>query len=251
MAVPRRLSGIALTLVVAALTAAGCADRAPQAQAVPEVGWLVADHSCAPDRVRAQADAVVRSGLRDVGFRELFIDCNDEDRARIDADSGVRADLASLGLHVHPLPSAQRRTAVDAASATPSGLRTEVTRRVMRAEPLVVTGDLPAVPRGTVEMLRNPEIGELVRDRRAAPGAEVNGDPETYSRAIGERGLLVSFTNTGPVGRDMSIPIADLGLAGDDVVPAREVWSGRRIKAEDGELTIRVGAGDAALLRIG
>ena len=242
MAVPRRLSGIALTLVVAALTAAGCADRAPQAQAVPEVGWLVADHSCAPDRVRAQADAVVRSGLRDVGFRELFIDCNDEDRARIDADSGVRADLASLGLHVHPLPSAQRRTAVD---------RTEVTRRVMRAEPLVVTGDLPAVPRGTVEMLRNPEIGELVRDRRAAPGAEVNGDPETYSRAIGERGLLVSFTNTGPVGRDMSIPIADLGLAGDDVVPAREVWSGRRIKAEDGELTIRVGAGDAALLRIG
>lgn len=77
------------------------------------------------------------------------------------------------------------------------------------------------------------------------------GNTSVYSRAIGERGLLVSLTNATGAPTDMAVRVTDLGLAGDDLVPARDVWTGERIRAADGSLTIRVDAGDTALLRIG
>ena len=71
------------------------------------------------------------------------------------------------------------------------------------------------------------------------------------ANVIGDLGLVASLTNREHLARDMHVDLAELNLAGDDTVAATDLWTGRRIQAAHGALTIRVGGGDTVLLRIG
>ncbi|WP_026918429.1 hypothetical protein [Gordonia shandongensis] len=242
-------AGCAAAAVLATLTACGT-DELPNDD-VPVVGVLVnADRPCGAtsEDVRRQADAVVERGLRDAGFRTVLVDCAGSSRDRYDGD---RDYLAERGLALRFPDREQTRVAIHADQPYARTLRTAVTHRVMAAEPLVVSGDVAALPEPTNRVLVNREVLAFVTDERGAPGADVLGDPEVSSRAIGERGLLVAMNNRDEHRREMSVEISDLGLAGDDMVPARDVWSGREITSSDGVLRIEVPGGDTALLRIG
>lgn len=254
MTVLRRLGAAALAAVaiVAALT--GCVrDEPARSTPIPEVGWLVAAPPCraSADQIRMQADELIRTGLRDVGFRTVFVDCDGGQRSRYTGDARLTGDLAARGLGVAFPDRAERAAAIDVVRGSTAQVRSAVTDRVIGAEPLVASADLAAVSQQTLAALRNREVVGFVRDSRNAPGAAVLDAPDIFSRAIGEQGLLISLVNRTPAVREMSVQVTDLGLAGDDLVPARNVWTGQRIRASGGALTIRVPADDTALLRIG
>ncbi|WP_066161666.1 alpha-galactosidase [Gordonia hydrophobica] len=250
----RKLGATALAVVACLAVLTACVDSEPeQSRPLPAIGWLVAATPCAADadQIRAQADHLVQTGLRDAGFRTVFVDCDGTDRHRYRADNRLSDHLAELGLHLDFPDAAERAAAIDVARGTTAQVRTAVTHRVIDAEPLLASADLATLAPATVAALTNPEVTGFVRDSRDAPGAPVLDAPDVFSRAIGEKGLLVSLVNRGGAAREMSVHVIDLGLAGDDLVPARDVWTGRRIKASGGALTIRVPAADTALLRIG
>ncbi|MGB6244925.1 hypothetical protein [Gordonia sp. (in: high G+C Gram-positive bacteria)] len=251
----RGRSSLAWVAVVVAVfaTVAGCARPPAPHGPPPAVGAMVPAASCRADgaAIREQADALVRTGLRETGFHTVFVDCAGAGRRAYTDDAALSGYLAERGLTLDFPDAAERSAAVDIAAASDARVRTDLTRRVMLAQPLIVASDIGALPPATLDVLNHREVVEIARDRREAPGAQVLDDPGMYSRAIGEQGLLVSLTNSTPATRDLAVRVADLGLAGDDLVPARDVWTGRRIRAADGVLTIAVPARDTALLRIG
>ncbi|ALG85520.1 hypothetical protein [Gordonia phthalatica] len=254
MAALRRLTAAASAVVAGAALLTGCVRTEPDRSGPPpEVGWLVAAPPCraSADQIRTQADELVRTGLRDVGFRTVFVDCDGGERKRYTGDAQLTRDLAARGLDVAFPDRTERSAAIDVERGSTAQVRTAVTERVIRAEPLVASADLAAVSPPTLAALSTREVVDFVRDSRNAPGAPVLDAPDIFSRAIGEKGLLISLVNRTSVARDMSVQVTDLNLAGDDLVPARNVWTGQRIKASDGALTIRVPADDTALLRIG
>ncbi|EGD55286.1 alpha-galactosidase [Gordonia neofelifaecis] len=245
---------VVIAAVLVAVGVAGCAEDSDQSApdgAVPNLGWLVRSFgTCAAteQQVRDQAQRLVATGLRDAGYRTVLVDCRGAGQARYRAPADQRF-LAGLGIRLSFLGDTTSVVAADMPRV--EALRTAVTRHVMEARPLIPSADLATVPAANIATLANREALELLRDPRAAPGAPVHDDREVYSRAIGERGLLVSLTNGSGADRSMSVGVRELGLAGDDLVPARDIWTGRRITAQDGELTIPVRSGDSALLRIG
>ena len=254
MTVLRRTAAAALSVVAVAGALTGCVrDEPERTEPIPEVGWLVAAPPCraSAEQIRAQADELVRTGLRDVGFRKVFVDCDGGERRRYTEDAQLSADLTERGLDVAFPSREQRASAIDVARGSTAEVRTAVTDRVMRAEPLVASADLADVPQATLRVLSTGEVVDFVRDSRNAPGAAVLDAPDIFSRAIGKKGLLVSLVNRSSAPRQMAVQVTDLGLAGDDLVPARNVWTGERIRADSGSLTIRVPAADTALLRIG
>lgn len=247
----RRCAAAVVAAAASVALAAGCADSdEPEAEPSP-IGVVVEpDRACGAtsDQVRRKADAVVETGLRAVGYTSVFVPCDGAARSRYDDD---RAYLAQRGLRLEFTTPSERSAVVHMRRGRVRALRTDVSKRVMLAQPLIVDGDLSKLSTAETAALTNRRVLDLVRDPRNDPGAHVKDRDDVYSRAIGEQGLLVSFTNVGDQRRDMSVDIADLGLAGDDEVPALDVWTGERIVASGGSLTASVARGDTALLRIG
>lgn len=252
MGLLRRRVAIALSVIACAALLAGCVEPTPERdEPLPSMGWMVdvpGTCNASVEEVRAHAEQLVQTGLRDAGFRTVLVLCSGRERAKYRTREEIDF-LSGLGLRLGFLDSG--RGAFYAAMPRSQPLRTVVTRRVMEAELLIASAPPATLSPENLEVLTNRDVMELLRDPRAAPGAPVLGNASVYSRAIGERGLLVSLTNGRGAPKDMSVGVADLGLSGDDVVPARDVWTGERITASDGALTIHVDTGDTALLRIG
>lgn len=245
--------------VVAAVAAmavvGGCAPQTPAPESVPTpvLGWTT-DHQCGTtaDQVRHTADGLVDRGLRNAGYRTIFVVCDLTVPVSTDTDPalGRYLDERGLSLRVVKAMDPAVRGHVDA-TLTPPLLRTAMTRLTMSAAPIVFGTDPGALPQAQLSVVGNANVLALDQDSRGAPGAPILDDKERSSRAIGEQGLLVSLTNGQGHARAMSVGVAELGMLGDDTVVATDVWTGRHIKASDGILSISVGPSDTALLRIG
>ena len=248
-------------LIAALLALAGCAPAAeePQQAPPPALGFLVgyAGECSGPggeisvERIRAQAEGLVRAGLRDAGYATLFVPCDEPVRAVDDAE--LRRYLDEQRIRIERVRVDDHRVASVIPAGVPDNVvRSAITRRIMLAESLVFSGEIARLPTASLELIADRQVIELARDDRRVPGAPVGGDQRVYSRAIGESGLLVSLSRGGPESSpEVSVAIADLNLAGDDSVPATDVWTGRRIHSVDGRLAVTLSPGDTALLRIG
>lgn len=244
----------ATLLATAALAGCSVAEPPPVPAEPPLQGWLIAaDDGCAvtSDQLRTTADGLQRSGLSDAGYATVVVACAG-DLSFVDR-SAETDYLRGRGVSLRVLaPSDARvRSAIDA--RLPADIqRTAVTRAVMAAESVVVSGDARVdLSPENAAVLTNGEVLHMLRDDRRAPGAPVREDPDVSVRAVGATGLLVSLTNSGADRRAVSVDIADLNLSGDDSVAATDLWTGQRLRAVDGLLSVDLDPGASALLAIG
>jgi alpha-galactosidase len=106
----RRGQGIGMSAVLTALLLAGSAQAAPAAAPAaptPPMGWNSWNHFAAKiddATVRAQADAMVSSGLRDAGYRYINIDDTwegERDSAGVIHPNAKFPDMKALADYVH------------------------------------------------------------------------------------------------------------------------------------------------------
>lgn len=137
-----------------------------------------------------------------------------------------------------------------AGDLTESEQRTQMSMWAMMAAPLIVGVDLTTMPGTAARILTNGAIVRIDQDARVSAGARVAGNPEIWSRALGDKGLVVSLTNRGKAPRRLSVTLSDLGLNGDTTVAGVDAWTGERYRAAGGRLTVTVAAHDTAVLTI-
>ena len=106
------------------------------------------------------------------------------------------------------------------------------------------------MPASAARTLTNTAIVRIDQDERVSAGARVANNPEVWSRAVGDKGLVVSLTNRGKAPRKLSVALSDLGLNGDATVAGVDAWTGERHQAVNGRLTVTVAAHDTAVLTI-
>lgn len=140
--------------------------------------------------------------------------------------------------------------AVGDGALTPAMERTQMSMWAMMAAPLFAGTDLTAMSPETVAILKNQAIIAIDQDARVRAGAQVDDDPEIWSRALGEKGIVVSMTNRQAHPRTMSVSLSSLGLVGDATVAAVDAWSGTRYAADRGALSATVAAHDTVVLQI-
>ena len=137
-----------------------------------------------------------------------------------------------------------------AGDLTESEQRTQLSMWAMMAAPLILGVDLTSMPASAARTLTNTAIVGIDQDERVSAGARVASNPEVWSRAIGDKGLVVSLTNRGKAPRKLSVTLSDLGLNGDATVAGVDAWTGERHQAVNGRLTVTVAAHDTAVLTI-
>ncbi|MGO3328404.1 hypothetical protein [Gordonia sp. (in: high G+C Gram-positive bacteria)] len=239
--------------VLSAFGLSGCtADRVPAEEPTPVLGWVVGD-GCGTlaDRVRAEADGLVARGVADAGYRSLYVVCDATEPAALE-DPALHAYLGERGLDLAVVPPNDEAVDESIRADTPlPALRTAITRHVMSAQPLVFSGAAALLDDAHLATVANSDVLSIGRDGRRTAGAPIKGDDERYSRAIGSQGLVVSLTNGESGPRDLSFDLAEVNLAGDDIVVATDVWTGRRVQASGGTISVPVASTDSALLRIG
>jgi len=137
-----------------------------------------------------------------------------------------------------------------AGDLTESEQRTQLSMWAMMAAPLILGVDLTSMPASAARTLTNTAIVRIDQDERVSAGARVANNPEVWSRAVGDKGLVVSLTNRGKAPRKLSVALSDLGLNGDATVAGVDAWTGERHQAVNGRLTVTVAAHDTAVLTI-
>lgn len=139
---------------------------------------------------------------------------------------------------------------VGSSGLTPAQQRTQISMWSMMAAPLIAGNDLTNMSQQTLDTLRNTAIIAIDQDSRVVAGAMVDDDPEVWSRAIGEKGLVISLTNRADHARTLSVSLGSIGLVGDASVTGVDAWTGRSFTAQHGELSVPVGVHDTVVLEI-
>lgn len=139
---------------------------------------------------------------------------------------------------------------VGSTGLTPAQQRTQISMWSMMAAPLIAGNDLTNMSQQTLDTLRNTAIIAIDQDSRVVAGAMVDDDPEVWSRAIGEKGLVISLTNRADHARTLSVSLGSIGLVGDASATGVDAWTGRSFTAQHGELSVPVGVHDTVVLEI-
>lgn len=139
---------------------------------------------------------------------------------------------------------------VGSSGLTAAEQRTQMSMWSMMAAPLIAGNDLTNMSQQTLDTLRNAAIIAIGQDSRVVAGAMVDDDPEVWSRAIGDKGLVISLTNRSDHARTLSVSLGSVGLVGDASVTGVDAWTGRSFTAQHGELSVPVGVHDTAVLEI-
>ena len=139
---------------------------------------------------------------------------------------------------------------VGSSGLTAAEQRTQMSMWSMMAAPLIAGNDLTNMSQQTLDTLRNAAIIAIDQDSRVVAGAMVDDDPEVWSRAIGDKGLVISLTNRSDHARTLSVSLGSVGLVGDASVTGVDAWTGRSFTAQHGELSVPVGVHDTAVLEI-
>ncbi|MFZ2509717.1 MAG: hypothetical protein WAW85_01310 [Gordonia sp. (in: high G+C Gram-positive bacteria)] len=250
-----RWAGRSLVVGCVVLATACSAPEPKQANdEPPQLGWLLppTDGVCRTvDEVRRTADRLVASGLAEAGYRTVFVVCDDARQLDLEPTDRTALEAARIALAV--IGRADRRVTQTLGAQLPAtDLQRGMTQAAIAADPIIVAGDSRVLlsPEQRA-VLTNHAVLAVVLDRRRVPGGSVGGGGAVAARAIGEKGIVVSLINAAGAPHRITVAIADLNLAGDDSVPATELWTGVRQVAVDGELGADLPAGGSALLRVG
>ncbi|MFT4199900.1 hypothetical protein [Gordonia sp. (in: high G+C Gram-positive bacteria)] len=243
-----RVAAASTVLLGVALTA--CAVN-PPTPPIPQPHWL-GRVGCSIGDVLPVVDGLVRSGLRDAGYRHLIVEACADAPSR-DAVATAAADRGVVVVTARP-----DRGLDIPATPDPARLRSDLTAAVMAARPIVVDGDPRSSAPGVGEVLANRDVLELAADERVGVGGPVprgairvdpDGEvPEVSSRAIGRKGLIVALHNPRSTTATIDVATAALGLAG--TIHGVDAWTGREYTSSGGRLGGPIGPGDTLLIRI-
>ncbi|WP_132991928.1 hypothetical protein [Gordonia zhaorongruii] len=243
-----------LTAVVVAGSVTACTADEEHTDAVPpQLGWVVGSGcESTPDEVRGFADGIVDTGLSEAGYRSLYVVCDRRTPPATVSDGDLNGYLEQRGLRLSAVRSTDPLVRHTMAAEEPvPALRTGITRQVMNAQPLTFSRAPDHLDGERLATITNENAIAIARDGRASAGAPILDNRDLYSRAVGDQGLVLSMSNGSSAPRTMSITLSDIGLVGDATVAATEIWTGRRVQAADGRLTVKVGSADSALLTVG
>ncbi|MEU9037471.1 ricin-type beta-trefoil lectin domain protein [Streptomyces sp. NPDC048352] len=129
--------------------------------------------------------------------------------------------------------------------------RSQVGLWAMMAAPFILSSEVSALTPGGLAALGNTRLIALDQDPMGRQGAVVSSNAtfEVLVRPLAGGDRAVAVLNRSGNARDVSVPLADVGLPGACVVDAEDLWSGRRGEVADA-LTGRLGAHDTMVWRL-
>ncbi|MEU8435188.1 ricin-type beta-trefoil lectin domain protein [Streptomyces sp. NPDC029216] len=129
--------------------------------------------------------------------------------------------------------------------------RSQVGLWAMMAAPFILSSDVSALSPGGLAALGNTRLIALDQNPLGRQGAVVSSNAtfEVLVRPLANGDRAVAVLNRSGADRDVSVPLADVGLPAPCVVDAEDLWSGKRTETGDA-LTGRVGAHDTAVWRL-
>ncbi|MCX5193044.1 ricin-type beta-trefoil lectin domain protein [Streptomyces sp. NBC_00249] len=128
--------------------------------------------------------------------------------------------------------------------------RSQVGLWAMMAAPFILSSDVSRLTPEGLAALGDTDLIELDQDPLGRQGAVVSSNAtfEVLARPLAGGERAVAVLNRSGAARDISVPLADIGLPAC-TVDAEDLWSGRRTEVSDA-LTGRLGAHDTAVWRL-
>ncbi|MDJ0382731.1 ricin-type beta-trefoil lectin domain protein [Streptomyces sp. G-G2] len=128
--------------------------------------------------------------------------------------------------------------------------RSQVALWAMMAAPFILSSDVSKLTRGGLDALGNTRMIALDQDPMGRQGAVVSssGTLDVLVRPLADGDRAVAVLNRSGGAREVSLPLAGLGLRGC-VVGAQDLWSGRREEVVH-TLSTTVAAHDTAVWRL-
>ncbi|MFJ9643131.1 ricin-type beta-trefoil lectin domain protein [Streptomyces sp. NPDC101206] len=128
--------------------------------------------------------------------------------------------------------------------------RSQVGLWAMMAAPFILSSDVSALTPGGLAALGNADLIALDQDRMGRQGAVVSANAtfEVLARPLANGDRAVAVLNRSGSTRDISVPLADIGLY-DCTVDAKDLWTGSRTEVS-ASLTGRLAAHDTAVWRL-
>ena len=133
---------------------------------------------------------------------------------------------------------------------TPDERRTLLTLWSIARSPLIMGGDLRHLDAPTLALLTNREVLAVNQASDGnRPHFVADGTRIWSATPADGRGRYVALFNTGAEARDVSLPLAALGLRGTQ--PVRDLWAGEASAPATDRLTRRIPPHGAGLYRVG
>ncbi|CAL9597599.1 hypothetical protein SUDANB120_05375 [Streptomyces sp. enrichment culture] len=128
--------------------------------------------------------------------------------------------------------------------------RSQVALWAMMAAPFILSSDVSALTPGGLAALGNTDLIALDQDPMGRQGAVVSANAtfEVLARPLANGDRAVAVLNRSAATRDISVPLADIGLYGCTVT-AKDLWSGGRTEVS-GNLAGKLAGHDTAVWRL-
>jgi alpha-galactosidase len=132
---------------------------------------------------------------------------------------------------------------------TPDEMHLQMTAWCMLAAPLLIGTDLTKLDALTLSILTNDEVIAVNQDElgRQAVIAKKDGDFHTWTKPLVDGATAVAIFNRSDVEANISVKLADIGIAGDCRV--RDVWRQWDVGTVDA-ITVRVGPHGAEMFKV-
>jgi alpha-galactosidase len=126
--------------------------------------------------------------------------------------------------------------------------RTHMSLWALLAAPLLAGNDLSKMSDETKSILMNKAVIAVDQDKLGKQGDRVsqNGELEVWSKPLGGGAVAVGLFNRGTSAAEMSVKLSDVGASG----AVTDLWSGKNVKAKDGEVKASVPMHGVVLLRV-
>ncbi|MCX4524580.1 MULTISPECIES: ricin-type beta-trefoil lectin domain protein [unclassified Streptomyces] len=128
--------------------------------------------------------------------------------------------------------------------------RSQVGLWAMMAAPFILSSDVSQLTPAGLKALGNADLIELDQDPMGRQGAVVSSNAtfEVLARPLANGDRAVAVLNRSGNTRDISVPLADIGLD-SCTVDAKDLWSGARTEVSD-SLTGKLAGHDTAVWRL-
>jgi alpha-galactosidase len=128
--------------------------------------------------------------------------------------------------------------------------RTHMSLWALLAAPLLAGNDLAKMSAETKSILMNKAVIAIDQDALGKQGTRLSkdGDLEIWTKPLSGGAMAVGLFNRGTSAAEMSVKLSDVGIASPSSV--RDLWSGKKIAAKDGEIRADVPLHGVVLLQI-
>jgi hypothetical protein len=230
----------ASTVTLRAQNAAGTAERklriviGDQLALTPPMGWsswYILQSEVSDQAVRAQADALVSSGLADHGYSYINIDDGWSHRS-----AAVPPNVSIVRVIPAPLTADEQYTHMSLWS--------------LLAAPLIVGSDLTKLDTFTLSLLTNDEVIEVDQDPLGKAARRVRLEPELsiWVRDLEDGSKAVGLFNLGEKEKNIAAAWSEVGISGAHAV--RDLWARKNLGTFERVFQTRVPPHGVALLRI-